>query len=95
MTFAPFADPVVVDEYGRAWLPISTQPGFHLARVHTGLALGWAPRAEHALLNIVGGGDPNRSPVAYESVAFTLTRPGLQRLIADLTDIDAQLGEAR
>lgn len=85
---APMDGPLIVLTNGCA---LVEQPeGYHApVRVTQGLALGWMPASELGgiLINI------RDAHCLADPLATTLTRAGLQNLIADLQSIDAQLEE--
>ncbi len=99
--FAPFSEPVVIDEHGHAWLPnphrsTSDHDETVCAYVFAGLHLGWAPMPQSspgdALLAFFGGRPTPGSRYEASGVAAFITHEGLTELIADLQSIADSIG---
>ena len=84
----PIPGPLLVNAagYGLVEQPDGTHAPMKLEQ---GLSIGWMPLPELGGMLLVLGDAPG--PRA--AIATTLTRPGLQGLIADLQSIDAQIEE--
>ncbi|WP_236576306.1 hypothetical protein [Sphingobium sp. S8] len=90
---APFAGPILIDDFGNGYFPHAFMPGTATALpICRGLAKGWAPAPEvGGVLLAIFAGNPDEP--TDEAVATLLSRDGLRALIADLQSIDQQLGK--
>lgn len=90
----PLPGPVLVDEEGRALVPVPDHPGvWHWTGVSSGVLMQWAPssRAVDGALLLLWGGPPGE---ARDCLVAFLTPTGLRTFAADLIAIADRL-EAR
>lgn len=89
--FPPMADIILIDDDGDAWVPSPYFPGArHPIPMRHGIALAWTPFAEGGgACLILWSGNPTAP--GDEAIVTTMSRDGLQGLIADLQSIDRQM----